>query len=60
MLKKINKSKLFIVTTVFLLLAVVTWLVEIVINPTDLELMLAIAAITFSAMTICLMVFCIA
>lgn len=60
MLKKINKSKLFIVTTVFLLLAVVTWLVEIVINPTDLELVLAIAAITFSAMTICLMVCCIA
>ena len=59
MLKKNKTLKLLCITIIFWVLAAVTWLVEIAINPSNLEFVLACVAVAFSAMAVCLTVCCI-
>lgn len=53
-------SGLLKATALFVVLAAIVWFVGLVFNPPGLEMVLAIAAIVFSIISICLVVCCIA
>ena len=60
MAKESKISGLLKATALSVVLAAIVWFVGLVFNPPGLELVLAIAAIVFSIISICLVVCCIA